>query len=145
MTEIREAMPEDLPTLLAIQSVSLESRWPDLLETGISGPPLVLVSGPTPVGYTLAVGDAPTYLAELAVAPGHRGGGHGSALLTAVLARGGECRLTTRADDERARRFYERHGFRVAERLPDHYAGDDGLLLVHQPDSAAVDSPSERS
>ncbi len=140
MSRIREATPEDLQTLLAIQSVSLESGWPELLETAISGPPLMLVSGKPPIGYALAIESEPTYLAELAVAPAHRGIGHGSALLTTVLARADECRLTTRADAERARRFYERHGFRVAERLPGHYDGDDGLLFVRQSDSS-----SERS
>lgn len=144
MTDIREATVEDRPRLLAIQAASLESGWPELLETGIDGPPLVLVSGNIPVGYALAVESDPTYLAELAVAPGHRGAGHGSALLTTLLARGDDCRLTTRADAERARRFYERHGFRVTERLPGHYAGDDGLLMARQLDSAD-DSPAERS
>jgi ribosomal-protein-alanine N-acetyltransferase len=140
MTEIRKAVPADRPTLLAIQTTSLESGWPELLETAISGPPLVLVSGSRPVGYALAIESTPTYLAELAVAPAHRGTGHGSALLSAVLARSDGCRLTMRADDEGVRRFYERHGFRVMERLPGHYADDDGLVLVYQPDS-----PSDRS
>lgn len=145
MSRIREATADDRQTLLAIQSVSLESGWPALLETALGGPSLVLVSAKPPVGYALAIGRAPTYLAELAVAPAHRGTGHGSALLTTLLARGDECRLTTRADAERVRRFYERHGFRITERLPGHYGGDDGLLLVRQPDSSSVDSSSERS
>ena len=144
MTGIREATAEDRPRLLAIQAASLESGRSELLETAIEGPPLVLVSGKIPVGYALAIESDPTYLAELAVAPGYRGTGHGSALLTTLLARGDDCRLTTRADAERARRFYERHGFCVTERLPGHYAGDDGLLMVRQSDSTD-DSPSERN
>lgn len=140
---LREATPADRPALLAIQAASLESGRPDLLETAIRGPPLVLVSGSGPAGYALAIESAPTYLAELAVAPAHRGAGHGSALLRAVLARCEECRLTTRADADRTRRFYERHGFRSTERLPGHYGDDDGVLLVRQ--SGSGDSPSERS
>jgi ribosomal-protein-alanine N-acetyltransferase len=137
MMAIREAVSDDRPALLAIQATSLESGWPELLETAISGPSLVLVSGSRPVGYALAVESTPTYLVELAVTPAHRGAGHGSALLTAVLARSDGCRLTMRADDKGVRRFYERHGFRVTERLPGHYVGDDGLVLVNQSDSSS--------
>ena len=146
----REATRDDLPTLLAIQSVSLESTWPDLLHAGIDGPPLVLVVGRPPVGYALVVPGDPAYLAELAVAPDHRGSGHGSTLLAAVVDRVGESdlRLTARADATRVRRFYERHGFAVVERLAGHYDGDDGLLLVRQPDadpSSASESASDAS
>ncbi len=139
MSHIREATPDDRPRLLAIQAASLESNWPDLLATAITGPATVLVVGYTPVGYALAVGTQPTHLAELAVTPGHRNAGHGSALLRAILERSEECRLTARADDERARRFYERHGFRVEKRLPNHYETADGVAMVRQPDSAESD------
>lgn len=141
--KVREATRDDLATLLAIQSASLESTWPDLLHTGIDGPPLVLVVGERPVGYALAIEGTRTYLVELAVAPGHRGVGYGSALLAELIDRSDELRLTAREDATRARRFYERHGFAVTERLPDHYDGDDGLLLVRQPDAeSGVDSSS---
>jgi ribosomal-protein-alanine N-acetyltransferase len=33
------------------------------------------------------------------------------------------------AADERARRFYDRHGFQRRERLPDHFESGDGILL----------------
>lgn len=139
---VREATPDDLPRLLAIQATSLASGWPDLLRTAIDGPPLVFVVGRQPVGYALVVDGRPTYLVELAVAPAHRGEGHGSSLLSTVFARtrGRAVDLTMRADDDRVRRFYERHGFRVTRRLPGHYDGDDGLLLVRQ-----ADSDSDRS
>jgi ribosomal-protein-alanine N-acetyltransferase len=139
---IREATPDDRPRLLAIQAASLDSNWPELLETAITGPARVLVAGKVPVGYALAVGSEPTHLVELAVAPGHRNAGHGSALLRAVLAATEECRLTARADDERARRFYERHGFRVEAQLPNHYENGDGVAMVRQPDSAESDERS---
>lgn len=138
-TRIRPATPADLPTLLAIQATSLDSPQPALLRAGVDGPATVLVAGN--VGYALAFGHDPIYLAELAVAPDHRGAGHGSTLLNAVLARDGDCRLTARADAVRVRNFYERHGFRVEKRLPDHY-GDDGLFMVRQPDS---DSSADRN
>ena len=134
MTRIRAATPADCPRLLAIQAASLASNWPELLETAIDGAGTVLVAGDTPVGYALAVGSQPTHLAELAVAPGHRNAGHGSALLTAILDECEVCRLTARADDERARRFYERHGFRVDSFLPEHYEHGDGVAMVYQSD-----------
>ena len=142
---VREATAEDRPRLLAIQATSLDFGVPDLLRVGISGPPLVLVSGATPVGYALAIEGTPTHLVELAVAPAHRGVGHGSALLTEVCNRGGECRLTVRSDNDGARRFYERHGFRVETRLPAYYGDDDGLLYVSQPDVDPADSAPESS
>jgi len=139
-TRIRTATSTDLPTLLAIQATSLDSPQPALLRAGVDGPATVLVTGDV-VGYALALGHDPIYLAELAVAPGYRGAGHGSALLNAVLARDGYCRLTARADDARVRQFYERHDFRVEKRLSDHYGDADGLLMVRQPDSVAASSP----
>ena len=45
------------------------------------------------------------------------------------------------ADDERARRFYERHGFRVESHLPDHYENADGVAMVRQPDSSDAAVP----
>ena len=144
MTRIRAATPADCPRLLAIQAASLASNWPELLETAIDGAGTVLVAGDTPVGYALAVGSQPTHLAELAVAPGHRNAGHGSALLTTLLDDCDECRLTARADDERARRFYKRHGFRIEEHLPNHYENADGVAMVRQSDSSES-TESDRS
>jgi ribosomal-protein-alanine N-acetyltransferase len=151
---VREATPEDLPRLRAIQTVVLAEPWPELLAIGVDGPPLCLVyADPDPVGYALAIVDGSeaggdgtdsrddgperggAYLAELAVAEGHRGEGRGSALLSALVSRlrergVGRLRVTVRVSDERARSFYEDHGFAVAERLPDKYEDGDGLLLV---------------
>ena len=143
---VRAATEADLPRLLAIQATALDSGWPELLRSGVSGPPLVLVTGTGPAGYALAIADDSVSLVELAVAPAHQNMGHGSALLAAVCARGQRVTLTTRRDNDGARRFYERHGFHTAKRLPGHYDGDDGVLLVRQPERASVvDSPSGRS
>jgi ribosomal-protein-alanine N-acetyltransferase len=106
----------------------------------VDGPPVCLVyadsgSGSGPTGYALAVADDDAgYLAELAVADGHRGAGQGSALLAALVDRLRDdgvdtLRVTVRDVDERARSFYESHGFVDRERLPDHYEGCDGRLL----------------
>lgn len=142
MTHVRTATPVDRPALHAIQTASLDSPQPELLDAGLEGTATLLVAGRTPKGYALAVGREPTDLVELAVAPGHRNAGHGSALLERLLARGDGCRLTARADDERVRRFYERHGFWVETLLPDYYENEDGIRLVRQSESAS-DAVSE--
>lgn len=76
------------------------------------------------------------YLAELAVSPSHRREGYGSSLLETVIERtdADELLLTARVDATTATEFYETHGFRVIDRLPDHYEETetetrDGLLL----------------
>jgi ribosomal-protein-alanine N-acetyltransferase len=135
---IRPARPADEKRLSAIQSAALDEPWAELLAVGIEGAPLVLVVDPGagPIAYTLVVPDHPTaYVAELAVAPGMQGQGHGTQLLDALLARlrsegFEEVRLTARADDERVRSFYDSFDFTVSERLPDHYDDGDGVLLV---------------
>ena len=138
MTAVREARAEDIPRLRAVRAASLREAPPLLLDVAVRGAGLVLVATtpvePDPVGYALAMRDGEgtvAYLAELAVAPGHRRCGHGSALLSAVLDRLSdhrELRLTTRADDGRARAFYESAGFEPVRDLPDHYADGDGML-----------------
>lgn len=132
---VREARPEDLPRLLAIQEASLAEPWPALLRAGVEGPPLVLVAGHEPAGYALAVvGDEAAYLAEIAVTPDARGEGYGSMLMDALVARlrgtVEAIRLTVRAADGRARSFYAAHGFEAVERLDDHYERGDGLLMA---------------
>lgn len=133
---IRPAIAADEPRLRAIQSAALAEPWPELLSAAIGGPPAVLVAETDrPVGYALVVpGEDAAYLAEIAVAPPEQGRGHGSALLERVLARLAEdgvarLRLTVRADDDRARAFYDGFDFRAVDRVPDHYEDCDGLLL----------------
>lgn len=151
---VRRATDDDLSRLRAIQAAAFPDPNRTLLRTGVrAGLALVATdraaaggtdgpSGlrPEPVGYALFTADGETvYVAELAVAPGRRRRGHGRRLLAAVAARNPDhaaLRLTTRADNERARAFYESVGFREARRLPDHYDGTegdgpaDGVLLV---------------
>lgn len=133
---IREATPDDEPRLRAIQTAALPEPWPELLSTGIEGAPFVaVVETDAPVGYALVVpGDDAAYLAEIAVAPAEQGRGLGTSLLDWLLhrldGRGVErVRLTVRADDERARSFYDGVDFHRVDRLPDHYDDGDGLLL----------------
>jgi ribosomal-protein-alanine N-acetyltransferase len=130
---VRPPRPAEAPTLRALQA-TLPEPAPELLDAALGGGPadVLVVTTPdadAPVGYALLVPGEAVYLAELAVAPAHRGEGHGSALLSAVSERGGEVRTVARSADERALSFYRRHGFAVVERLPDRFEGGDGLLL----------------
>lgn len=158
---LRSATPDDLPRLLAIQAAAFPDPHRSLLRSSVRAR-LALVAtalppprdtqprsdgssapGTVPAGYVLFTVDGESaYVAELAVAPGHRRQGHGRRLLAAVAARHPDherLQLTTRVDNEDARAFYASLGFREAERLHDHYGRDgtgrdgdptDGLLLV---------------
>jgi ribosomal-protein-alanine N-acetyltransferase len=142
---IRDAHPEDLAALQAIQSSALAEPWPELLEIAVSGPQTLLVHTDesagdgrrdTPIAYALAiVADGRAYLAEFAVAPSAQGDGRGSELLAALVdqfrAAGlDEIRLTARAGDDRVHDFYRRFDFERRQRIEGHYEDGDGLLFV---------------
>jgi len=136
---VREADWTDLSRLRAIQKRALAEPWPELLSTALDGPLLVYVveRDTDPVGYAIVVvdGESVAYLPELAVDPSLHREGHGSRLVTAVRDRLSEAgyeqlRVTVRASDAGARAFYADQGFETLDRLPDHYDGGDGLLLV---------------
>jgi ribosomal-protein-alanine N-acetyltransferase len=136
MTEIRRGRPADLPRLRQVQSDALAEPWPELLETAARGTPaLYVVADGRPVGYVVVVdGGSVAYIPELAVDPERQGRGHGSELLSALCQRltdegCQQIRLTVRASDDGARRFYDRHGFERLDRLAGHFADCDGLLL----------------
>jgi GNAT superfamily N-acetyltransferase len=72
----------------------------------------VAESGGAVVGY-VAFDDG--WLRHLFVHPDHQGKGHGAALLAHVMADGRERQLWTFRRNERARAFYERRGWVLAE------------------------------
>jgi ribosomal protein S18 acetylase RimI-like enzyme len=94
--------------------------------------------GPTPLT------ESTWHLYWLCVHPSVQGQGVGQALQThaeeLVRARGG-ARLVVetsgRPDYERARRFYERAGYRLAGRIPNYYRLGDDCLFYCKPLSAA--------
>jgi ribosomal-protein-alanine N-acetyltransferase len=140
---VREATPADVPFVRGLQSL-LPHPVGDLFDDGLS-PGITLVAVPdgahvapdavgdgNPVGYVHAYDTG--YVAELAVAPAHRGRGHGRALLSRCLAelraRGVErAELEVAADNDRARSLYETLGFEVVERRENRYGSDDGLRM----------------
>lgn len=134
MTRTRPGHPGDLPALAAARAALAEPA-PGLLPAMLEreGPGFALVAvAPDPVGYLLALpGPEAVYVPELAVRPGCQRQGHGSALLSALVERADQgLRLTVAAADEGARRFYEEHGFELAERVTDRFESGDGLVLV---------------
>jgi ribosomal-protein-alanine N-acetyltransferase len=74
-------------------------------------------------------------LVSIAVDPGARGKGAGSALLTSTLRRLKRRRvarlgLMVRLSNDPARAFYEKYGFRKLRRVPGYYEdSEDGLLM----------------
>jgi ribosomal protein S18 acetylase RimI-like enzyme len=132
---IRAAVAADLPALVAVQATSLPAPDAGFLRasvrTGLAFAAVEPGAG-DPVGYALHTADErAAYVVELAVAPDHRRRGHGRRLLDTVAAAHPDCerlRLTTRADNEGARAFYDRAGFRAVRRLPDHYDHEDGAV-----------------
>jgi ribosomal-protein-alanine N-acetyltransferase len=141
---VREATPADVPLVRGLQSL-LPHPVADLFEDGLP-PGVTLVAVPdgarvapdavgdaTPVGYLHAYTTG--YVAEIAVAPAHRGRGHGRALLSTCLAelraRGVErAELEVAADNDRARSLYETLGFEVVARREGRYESGDGLRMV---------------
>lgn len=138
MTDIRAGRSADLSRLHSIQRRTLAESWPELLETAVEGqPPLFVIEDDQPIGYAIAITDTErvVYLPEIAVHPDRQGEGHGSRLLHHLFEEYDEyqeCRLTVEAADERARRFYERHGFELLERLEDNFESGDGLLVARE-------------
>lgn len=130
--QIREPRPDEYDRLRAIQQSVLEAPSPQLLGAAVDGPlfGLVRLVDGDIAGYVLAVvGDRRGYLPELAVTADRQRAGHGTALLDAIVrrlaAKGVETvRVTARADDERARSFYEKRGFDRLETVEEYY--DDG-------------------
>lgn len=140
---VREATPADVPLVRGLQSL-LPHPVSALFDDGLP-PGLTLVAVPEgarvapeavgdgqPVGYVHAYTTG--YVAELAVAPAHRGRGHGRTLLSTCLAelraRGVErAELEVAADNDRARSLYETLGFEVVERRENRYDTEDGLLM----------------
>lgn len=138
---IRRGERADLPHLRRVQAATLAEPAPDLLRAAAAdGPPELFVADDGgPAGYVLLVTGAVAYLPELAVAPARQGEGVGTALLDAVVSdlrrrENGPDRLrvTARADDDRAREFYESRGFEVVERLPDFFESAAGLAMVRE-------------
>ncbi|MFQ3318916.1 MAG: ribosomal-protein-alanine N-acetyltransferase [Natronomonas sp.] len=133
---VRPLQAGDEPAVRSLQGL-LEYADPELVTAAIDGPFIgrVAVDSGNVVGYAIAFPGSETVLSELAVAPAHRRAGHGEALVEAIAAATDTDALvvTTPADNEAARRFYEALGFEREERVEQFYAdGTDALRLVRR-------------
>lgn len=142
---VRRGRPTDRAALVRIQGVLAEpsqtllSVTLDATATDSPDGPLALfvrVVEEEPVGYAIAVVGPSVYVPELAVDPDHHREGHGSALVETLGERfdSRELRLAVAATDDRARAFYEHHGFEQVDRLESYFRSGDALVLARPPD-----------
>ena len=129
---IRPLAPADVDAVARLEAEAFSTPWSAQTFRSLaerSGPVLLVAESPElPVtGYAVlwSFGDQ-AELANIAVAPGCRGRGVGSALLDAVLAaareRGArEVFLEVRESNQTARAMYERRGFQQIGRRPGYY------------------------
>ena len=143
---IRPARPGDVPALGDLMAASpllvrYRATYDDALVSlrdGLDSGDVLLVSGEPPHGFawlTFAprMLNGAAYLRLLLVAEPAIGAGLGTALLHAAEAtareRANHLYLLCTTDNTAARRFYERHGYVLAGRLPDFTApGLDEVL-----------------
>lgn len=141
--QVRRAVPDDLPGILAIEAESLAaSGGPAFLERAVSDPNVIVVvviGGDRRVaGYAVArhaVDDLE--IDDLAVAAASRRRGIGGALLDALLDVGsqrGAARvvLEVRASNQAALALYASRGFETVGSRPAYYArgSEDAVVLA---------------
>ena len=141
---LRAAEPSDRPALidlwvsawrLAMPQIDFEARrgWLDLhLEESVASGSIALVAevrGDGPVGFVM-VDPRREYLDQLAVDPAHQGSGVADILMAAAKSLSpAMLALDVNGDNERALRFYARHGFRTIATGSNPRSGLPTLLL----------------
>lgn len=144
-TLIRDMRWWDIPRVHDIEQMcfprdcwSVDQFWREL--SGDTRDYLVAERDGTVVGYAGIATIAPdSDLQTLAVDPMNRGSGAGGLLLEAVLVRAKARRassmlLEVRADNDDARRLYERMGFQaIATRRRYYSDGSDALIMRRRP------------
>lgn len=135
----------DVAAVTALEAETFTMPWSDATFRGLMRrkdvDALVAVEGDdTLVGYAVAWGVLDQgELANLCVRPEQFGSGLAVRLLEEVLARlaargVSQCFLEVRESNERARRFYERHGFREVGRRKRYYVEpDEDALVLYAP------------
>lgn len=141
---------EDLPEVLAIESLSFSEPWTEemfLYELSTEGVAHVLVaradegSGPRIVGFLCAwIVAGELHINNIAVHPGYRRRGVASQLLEEMLRRakvmGAKAGyLEVRASNEAANALYQRYGFRQIGRRRNYYERprEDAIVMGKEP------------
>lgn len=142
---IRSMRRGDVAAVTALEAETFTMPWSDATFRGLlrrkDVDALVAVEDDDRlVGYAVAWG---VYeqgeLANLCVVPGQFGSGLAVRMLEEVLARlaargVSQCFLEVRESNARARRFYERHGFREVGRRKRYYVEpDEDALVLYRP------------
>lgn len=123
--------------LFGEETWSAAAFWNELAETG-SRHYVVALDGPDLLGYAgLAVVGDEAHVLTLGVTGPAQGRGIGTALLRDLLAAAGDrtVLLDVRADNDPARRLYERHGFVPVGRRRRYYqpSGTDAVVMARPP------------
>lgn len=138
---VRLFQPADLRRVLAIERAGFgEWAWDRNLFAEYArtcgGGFLVALEGSNVVGYCITcVSRSVASLESIAVAPSVKGKGAADALLRSTLRRLRSREITrvslmVKLDNDRARAFYERYGFRKVRRVARYYEdGADGILM----------------
>jgi ribosomal-protein-alanine N-acetyltransferase len=140
---VRPVMQRDLPRILEIEAASFGADAYDrklFAEYAHISPRLFLVAEARRVcGYSITcilAGGTRAELVSLAVAPAFLGSGAAAALMDSTIRRLrlrqiARLTLTVKITNLRARRFYEKYGFRKLRRAPAYYEdGADGILMA---------------
>ena len=148
---LREATPDDVPAIHAIEVASFADPWSEgAFRSMIAHPQVrarVATRGGEVVGYSIAwIVDDECELANVAVAPTIRRAGAGGALLDDLIAeverRGGATIwLEVRASNAAARALYESRGFAEMGRRKGYYRApvEDAVLMRRAPTAVSVE------
>jgi ribosomal-protein-alanine N-acetyltransferase len=152
--EIRPATSSDLSTIRSMEASIFPTPWSEeMIAAELSGDPLrialLALRGETPIGYIFCwcVADE-LHVVNLGVMETERRKGYGQVLLEAVLAhpRAKEASMVTlevRVENEPARAFYRRNGFKEIA-LRRHYypdTGEDAVVMLKNLGSTGSSPP----
>ncbi len=139
---IRGMVQEDIPPLLEIERVSFPVPWDEgmfTMQLYLSSytENLVILSGDRIIGYISSwYGYEELHILSIAIAPADRGGEAAAMLLSEAVEKSREMGclivvLEVRMNNDRAIRFYKKHGFRQVGRRKGYYpdSGEDALIF----------------
>jgi len=153
---VRSARIDDIPALAAIAERSYRTAFAEILEQDVLAGRdaaffaarftaswqrmLTALSDEAPVGFLLMT-DEHIDMLFMDPAVSGRGGGGGALLLREAEARGAKS-LECFRDNHAARRFYERHGWRIEREYEREFAGRDRRFVSYVKGRSLQPAPS---